>query len=74
MTSSKTQPEISHGFKKRFLVDEECYEAEGFRNSTFKRAIVKVPKRLSVQIYVHIIWYGQYHIMICNILYVTYFI
>ena len=46
MTSSKTQPEISHGFKKRFLVDEECYEAEGFKNSTFKRATGKVPKAI----------------------------
>ena len=44
MTSSKTQPEISYGYKKRFLVDEECYEAEGFKNSTHKRAIDKVPK------------------------------
>ena len=43
MTSSKTQPEISHGYKKRFLADEEWYEAEGFKNSRFKRAIVKVP-------------------------------
>ena len=44
MTSSKTQPELSHGYKKRFLVDEECYEAEGFKNSNFKRSIAKVPK------------------------------
>ena len=47
MTSSKTQPEISYGYKKRFLVDNECYEAEGFRNSTFKRAIGVVPMFLS---------------------------
>ena len=44
MTSSKTQPELSHGYKKRFLVDEECYEAEGFKNSNFKRSIAKVLK------------------------------
>ena len=47
MTSSKTQPEISYGYKKRFLVDEECYEAEGFRNSAVKRTIGMVPTFLS---------------------------